>query len=211
MLTDSKLSFKANPIQRQAFPGKYTPVQQSVAYESLATHWHEGWTKSWNQVSLKSQKSHPKVQPSPPESWKPTNVVRQTSHPPITPPLTAPTTFPSLPEASSCQTYSFPSCQNYTSSPKSNIHLPSSFLVYNCILLSYCPTPPRSFSFSHYSHFPFLSLILPTCKWYPSSFIFYFILSPSKAASSSWKHSVSILLLFHKILPDLLFSLKNKK
>lgn len=170
MLTHSNLSLNANPIQRQACPGKYAPMQKPVAYEHL---------------------THPSplhLQPPPP------------SLPSQKPLLAKP--IPS-PPAKTC---------SYTSSLQSNIHPPSSFLVYNCILLlSYCPTPPHSFSFSHYSHFPFLPLILPTCKWYLSFFIFYFILSPSKAASSSWKHSVPILLLFHKILPDLSFSLKKKK
>lgn len=89
------------------------------------------------------------------------------------------------------------------SSPKCNVHLPSSFPFYNCILpLSYCPTPPYSFSFSHYSHFPFSPLILPTYKWYLSFSIHHFALSPSKAASSFWKHSLPILPPPCKILPD---------
>lgn len=107
-----------------------------------------------------------------------------------------------------------PSCKNCSSasSPKCNIHLPSSFPFYNCILpLSYCSPPPHSFSFSHYSHFLFSPLILPTCKGYLSFFTHHFTLSPSKAASSSWKHSLPILPPSCKILPDFTFFFKKKK
>lgn len=168
----SNLSFSANAIQRQYFSEKPALVQKPVSHRWPMNPW-----------LLTGMPDEPGVGIRFPGS--PRNLVpgynhhlqnhgdplirsgKNLSHPPSL--LSQPHHSPFLLSSHlllniSCQTSPAKTC-SFASSPKCNVHLPSSFPICNCILLlSYCPTPSSSFSFSHYSHFPFSPLILPTSK-----------------------------------------------